>query len=262
MRAFACALAISLSAASPAGAAPQRVASLKLCTDELLLLLAEPAQIASITYLSREQRETPLWRQARRYHSNDGSLLSVVAARPDLVIDMGGGGRDTQRIAARLGIRILMLPYPQSLSDIEESIARVAHAIGHPEAGLAARNRIRALMRTVPTRKIDAAWISGGGRSLGATGLGAEWMGLIGLRQQSLPGDRVTIEHMLGSPPKILLRSDYRSDQYSSDQKWLDQPLLKQNRTWRTIPTDGRRWTCMGPLMIDEIIRLRRAIAR
>ena len=27
----------------------------------------------------------------------------------------------------------------------------------------------------------------------------------------------------------------------------------------RTIPTDGRLWTCMGPLLIDEIYRLRGA---
>ena len=29
----------------------------------------------------------------------------------------------------------------------------------------------------------------------------------------------------------------------------------------RLVPTDGRRWTCLGPLMIDEILRLRGALA-
>ena len=49
MRAFAFASAASLAfAAAPAAeAAPARVASLNLCTDELLLLLAAPGQIAS-----------------------------------------------------------------------------------------------------------------------------------------------------------------------------------------------------------------------
>jgi hypothetical protein len=28
----------------------------------------------------------------------------------------------------------------------------------------------------------------------------------------------------------------------------------------RTLPTDGRRWTCLGPLLIDEIERLRREV--
>jgi hypothetical protein len=30
----------------------------------------------------------------------------------------------------------------------------------------------------------------------------------------------------------------------------------------RTLATDGRRWTCMGPLLVDEILRLRGALRR
>src|SRR5437763_4221986 len=78
MRAFACASAISLALAgagpADAAAAPRRVASLNLCTDELLLLLAGPGQIASVSYLSQLSQETPLWARARAYRRNDGSL--------------------------------------------------------------------------------------------------------------------------------------------------------------------------------------------
>ena len=135
MRAFACALAISLApilAHGPAEAAaggaptPRRVVSLKLCTDELLLMLGRPGQIASVTYLAQEPHETPLWAEGRRHRKNDGSLLSVAALAPDLVLDMGGGGRDTMRIAQRLGMRLLTLPYPQSLGDVEQSVRTVA----------------------------------------------------------------------------------------------------------------------------------------
>ena len=103
MRAFAFVSAISLLLApAAADAAPARVASLNLCTDELLLLLAEPRQIASVTHLGRNPAETPLWASARRYRSNDGSLVSVVGLRPDLVLTMGGGARDRVAIAGRL----------------------------------------------------------------------------------------------------------------------------------------------------------------
>src|SRR5215212_6040081 len=79
MRVFASLLAASLALAGPAGAAPRRVASLNLCTDELLLALAAPAQIVSVTHLAQDPAETPVWREARRYRRNDGSLLSVAA---------------------------------------------------------------------------------------------------------------------------------------------------------------------------------------
>ena len=123
MRAFAFVSALSLAACTPAAApdpvpgAPLRVASLNLCTDELLLSLADPGQIVSVTHLSQQEAETPLWREARRHPLNDGSLVSAARHRPDLVLAMGGGARDRLRIAERLGIRTLDLPFPASLDD-------------------------------------------------------------------------------------------------------------------------------------------------
>lgn len=260
MRAFAFVSAASLTllAASPAEAAPQRVVSLNLCTDELLLLLGHPRQIASVTHLSHRPAETILWPTARRYPRNDGSLLSVARLRPDLVLTMGGGGGDKVGIARRLGFRIVDLPYPQSIADVERSIARVAIAIYRPAAGRALIDRIGALRRTRPTRAIDAIWLGGGGRSVNATGLAAEWMRLAGLKQRPLPGDRVSLEQLLTRPPSLLLRSDYRAGQYSVEQRWLRHRLARGAAS-RTIATDGRRWTCMGPTLISELLRLRRA---
>ncbi len=264
MRAFGFALALSLLLlAGPAAAAqPTRVASLKLCTDELLMMLADPNRIVSLTYLSQQQAESPLWQQARRHHGNDGSILSVAGLAPDLVIDMGGGARDSERIAGRLGARLLTLPYPQTLGDIEASIREVAAALGRPDRGRYLLNRIKSLRHSAPEASVDSAWLGGGGRSLAATSLGAQWMALAGLRQRSFAGDRLTLEQLLVSPPALLLRSDYRAGQYSAEQKWLAHPLLRKAPRSRSVPTDGRRWTCMGPLMIDEIVRLRVLVRR
>jgi iron complex transport system substrate-binding protein len=261
MRVFASLLVISVAlAAARLEAAPRRVASLNLCTDELVLTLAAPRQIASVTHLSQQEAETPLWRQARRYPRNDGSLLSVVALRPDLIVTMGGGGRDRLRVAERLGIPIVDLPFAQSLVDVVESIRRVAAALGRPEAGAALLRRMDAVMRSRPERRRDAIWLGGGGRTISATGLEAQWMRLAGMRQRVMQGDRVPVETLLLNPPAVLLRSDYRQGQYSSGQRWLAHPLARFARAGRTIPTDGRLWTCMGPLLIDEIYRLRREV--
>jgi iron complex transport system substrate-binding protein len=268
MRAFASllaarllALALALAAAR-AEAAPRRVASLNLCTDELVLLLAAPGQIVSVTHLAQQEAETVLWRQARDYQRNDGSLLSVVAARPDLVVTMGGGARESARIAARLGILTLDLPFARSLGDVGDNIRRVAVALGRPEAGTALIRRMTALVRSRPGERRDAIWLGGGGRTVPAAGLEAQWMALAGLRQRALQGDRISLETLLASPPEILLRSDYRAGQYSNDQRWLSHPAARRATRARTVPTDGRRWTCMGPLLIDEIERLRREVGR
>jgi iron complex transport system substrate-binding protein len=238
------------------------VASLNLCTDELLLLLAAPGQVASVTHLAHSPAETPLWQRARSHPRNDGSLVSVAHLKPDLVLNMGGGARDRAGIAARLGIRILDLPYPQSLGDIEQAVTRTAEALGRAGAGAALVSRIEALRRTRPLRSVDAIWLGGGGRSVPAAGLAAEWMALAGLRQRLLAGDRVPLETLLVRPPAVLLRSDYRAGQYSAEQRWLHHPLAARAKAGRTIATDGRVWTCMGPLTIGEVERLRREAAQ
>jgi len=258
MRVFASLSAASLALAAPAFAAPARVASLNLCTDELLLALAAPRQIASVTHLAQQPAETMLWRQARLYRRNDGGLISVAAMRPDLIVTMGGGGRDRLRIAERLGIRTLDLPFAQSLGDVGENVRRLARALGRERAGAALLRRLAALFRSAPRGRRDAIWLGGGGRTVSAAGLEAQWMALAGLRQRAMPGDRVSLETLIVRPPAILLRSDYRAGQYSAGQRWLSHPAARWARAGRTIPTDGRRWTCMGPLLIDEIYRLRR----
>lgn len=262
MRVCASLLAASLALATPAAAAPSRVASLNLCTDELVLLLAAPGQVVSLTHLAGEEAETPLWRRARRYRRNDGSLLSVASARPDLVVTMGGGARDRAGIAARLGIHTLDLPFAASLADVEANIRRLAVALGRPERGAALIRRIEALRASTPARRRDAIWLGGGGRTVSATGLEAQWMALAGLAQRPMRGDRVSLETLIARPPAVLLRSDYRAGQYSNAQRWLDNPAASRARAGRTIVTDGRLWTCMGPLMIDEVARLRRLLAR
>jgi iron complex transport system substrate-binding protein len=256
MRALAFAWAISIAAGTSA-AAPQRVASLNLCTDELVLSLARPEQIATVTHLSRDPRESVLWRMARRYPSNDGSLMAAATMRPDLVVAMGGGGRDRGLIADAIGAKLIVLPYPQGLDDVEAAIARVAAALGRDEAGRALIASIREVRRSAPVRSHDAIFLSGGGRSLSADGIGAQWLRLAGLRQRPLKGDRIEAETMLTMPPELLVRSNYRADQLSREEQWLEHPALRRVRAPR-VATDGRRWTCMGPTLLPEVMRLRR----
>jgi iron complex transport system substrate-binding protein len=85
---------------------------------------------------------------------------------------------------------------------------------------------------------------------------------MAGLAQRPMQGDRVSLETLIARPPAVLLRSDYRQGQYSNAQRWLSNPAVHYARTGRTLATDGRLWTCMGPLMIGEVARLRHEVAR
>lgn len=255
MRASAFALAIGLSIAPGRAAAPARIASLNLCTDELLIAMADPARILTLTHLSQDRRESAYWKRARAYRTNDGTVLSVASARPDLIVTMGGGGRDAARLATALGARFIDLPFPQRMDDVERGITQLAAALGRPEAARRLIDEMKGLARTTPRRRHDAIFVDSSQRSIASDGAGAQWLALAGLRQIALPGQRIGREHLLRLPPQTLVVSNYRRDQYSRSDAL---PLRRKQDRW--IMTDGRRWTCMGPSLIPEIVRLRAAL--
>ena len=234
-----------------------RAASLNLCTDEYLLLLAEPRQIVGISYLARDPLETALWKQARHYPGNRGSIEEVLPLRPNLLLTSGGGGRATALLAGRVGIRTIDVPYVASLDGVADNLREVAAALGNPARAWPWLRRLETLRATAPRNASDAIWVSGGGFSLAPDSPGAQWLRLAGFQQRALPGGRASLEALLTAPPKVLVRSNYRSGQMSGGNRWLANPIVRRTGQ-RQIATDGRPWTCLGPLMIPEIERLRK----
>src|SRR5690242_7168625 len=120
---------MSASALLLGASAALRAASLNLCTDEYLLLLARPAEIVGVSYLSQDPLESPLWRVAHQYEGNRGSIEDVIPLKPTLLLTMGGGGRSTALLAKRLHARALDVPYASSLDDVERNLRLVASAL-------------------------------------------------------------------------------------------------------------------------------------
>ena len=232
------------------------IASLNLCTDEYLLLLARPQEIASVSFLAQDPLESPLWKEARRHPSNRGSLEDVLGQRPNTVLTMGGGGRASSLIAKRLGIQAIHLRPVSTLDDVVYNFRAVAVALGEPQRAKAWLARLERLRATRPAQPRDAIWLGGGGQTIGVPSVGADWMRLAGLAQRPLTGDRVSLETMLVRPPAVLVQSRYRLDQVSRGTTWLNHPIVR-NAKARRVEADGRAWTCMGPLVIGEVERLR-----
>ena len=242
--------------ASLLAASAVRAASLNMCTDEYLLLLAKPEEIASVSRLSRDPADSSLWRLGRRFPGNRGDLESALKTRPNLLITMGGGGRATTMIARRMGLRTLDLPFPGTIQDVANNMALVARALGDVRRAQPWRARLSKLRQSVP-RDHDAIFLGAGGNSVAAQSVEAEWMRLAGLKQRALSGGRASLEMLATRPPAVLLRSTYRRSERSLGQTWLDHPLAGPKAS-RIVTIDGRPWTCAGPLMVAEIERLRR----
>lgn len=238
------------------GASAARIASLNLCADEYALLLARPGELVSVTRLSHDPLESPLAVRARAIPANRGGLEEAVRQRPGLILTMGGAGRSTRLLAKRLGMKTIDLPSPVNIAGVERNLVTVATALGDRQRAAPLLARITRLKKARPLRQHDALYLSGGGVSVGSWSPAVEWMALAGLRQRRLPAGKVTLEQLLADPPAVIVRSTYRAGQMSLGQRWFEHPIVRRS-TARTLASDGRAWTCAGPLMIGEIERLK-----
>jgi len=235
-----------------------RIASINLCSDEYLLLLAKPQEIASISYLSQDPQESSFWRIARRHHANYGTFEQVLSKRPSLLLNMGSGGRASALIARRVGIRSLDLVAAASIDDVATNLKLVAAALGDRRRADRWLARLARLRQSRPPKAADAILLTSGGRSLQQGSPAVEWLRLAGLRQRALPEGRASLETLLTAPPAVLVESSYRRRQVSAGTTWLDHPIVRKVKA-RRLSTDGRAWTCLGPAMVPEIERLRRS---
>lgn len=163
------ALLVIAPAVAPAIAAapPQRVVSLNLCADQLLMSLAAPARIASITWLSRSEGDPDLMPLARRLPANHGSAEEVLMARPDLVLAGRYTTFTTRELLKRAGVRVLELEPVQDWEGIRRLTRRVAEALGERargEALIAAMDaRLAALERARPPSPVRVIGWGGSG---------------------------------------------------------------------------------------------------
>ena len=85
-RSIAVATLATVGISAPALAAPlPRVVSMNVCTDQLLLPLADPAQILGLSRFSRDAWQSWAAENARRYPNLSGGAEDVLVLKPDIV---------------------------------------------------------------------------------------------------------------------------------------------------------------------------------
>ncbi len=249
--------------AAPAAAAELRVASLNLCTDELVLRLATPGQLVSVSRLGGDAHETALAGRAKGLFLNNGRLDSVVGLAPTLVLTSGGtSGGVAKALATRLAIRVLSVPPPATIADVRGNIRLVAASLGRVAAGERLVAEVDAALGTPPVHSVTALMVGAGGVAPGAQGLDAALLRHAGLRQMDIARP-VGIEALLLRPPGVLLLSDYRVEQASLNAMWLQHPALTRlPGTVRRVSVDGRGWTCGGAEAALAVAAIRNAVWR
>ncbi len=278
-RALGAAAAVCLFAASWAasGAAngadppkPRRIASLNVCTDQLLLLLGVRKRLVSVTFLAADPSSSAMVHAVQGLHLNRGRAEEILALRPDLVLSGSTAATPTVQLLKRLGHRVVVVPLAKSLGDIPRNIEIVAHAIGEPARGekmigefYKELGRITAqlpLARLGPapsailfgpnsissgSQSLAGAIIKAAGFTNGVSALGLQGVG------------RIPLETLLVSRPNLLILSNLKENNPSLAGGLLSHPALKRGFTDReTTRIHHHVWACGTPLVLGAIRRL------
>ena len=114
----------------PVSATPRNVVSLNICTDQLLMLVGQPEQIASVTFLARDPVLSAMAQQAEEYPINHGLAEEVIRAKPDLVLASQYAARTTVQLLTGLGYRVEQIPPAFTLDQIKANLGRVGKLLG------------------------------------------------------------------------------------------------------------------------------------
>ena len=253
-------LSATLRAAGPA----QRIVSLNLCTDELLLRLA-PEKTASVTWLSLAPSGSNVSDLAARVPINHGLAEQVIAAEPDLVL----AGTFTARIAVgmikRAAIPVVEFSPPRSLDEARKNIREVAALVGAEDKGRALNEEIDRRVAAVAAKprsvRPTAVVLNPNGATVGQGSLADQVMTVAGLDNVAakLRTDnyaQIPLEVVALHKVDVLIVSAARDGPPAMAIETLRHPILSQLKETRIVVLPGRLWTCAGPGVAEAAERL------
>lgn len=269
-------LALLLAALSPAGALaerPERIVSMNLCADQLLMLLAERPRIASVSFLAAEPRASAMAEAAEGLHLNHGLAEQILPLEPDLVIAGTFTTRPTVALLRKLGYRIVELPVASDLDDVRGNIRLVAEAIGAPERGEALiagfDRRLAALRQSAEggppeVRPLAALYWANGLTSGGGT-LAAAMTQAAGLRnlavELGLAGTwQLPLETLLTAEPSLLVMGRIREHAALANETFRHPALQRGFAQRPQMRIADRYWICGTPFVasaIESLVALR-----
>ena len=259
--------------ALPAAAAdpPRRVVSFNVCTDQLVVALADPEQIVGLSPYATDPASSVVAEKARAFRRLDWQAESTIALDPDLVL-IGDTDRPiTRRLLAAQGLRLLEITLVTDIAVARRQIVDVAAILGHPERGAkllaeldAARARLAAAARP-PFR--TALVVSRGGYTAGARSLPVALLTEAGLQTPpGVPegyGGFVSLERLIAIRPDVLVLNDPPWETNDQGTLYVTHPALRAlYPPERRIVLPTRYTLCGGPALVAALDYLAELLPR
>jgi iron complex transport system substrate-binding protein len=121
-----------------------RIVSMNVCSDQLLLTLADPEQILGLSRFSRDGWQSWAADRARRYPVLSGGAEDVLVAKPDIVVASLFDKRSTRELLKANGLHLAEFTVPRTLDEVKDQIREMGEVVQHPDRARAEIARLDA----------------------------------------------------------------------------------------------------------------------
>jgi iron complex transport system substrate-binding protein len=240
-----------------------RIASMNVCTDQLLLPLADPEQIFGLSRYARDGVQSWAAGDARQYRILSGGAEDILVLKPDVVVASLFDKRSTRELLKEKGLRLVEFAVPRNLDEAKAQIGRMGDIVGHPDRAAAEIARLDAAIaraRGIVAEKHYSVlplsrrgWVSGSdslvSSLLAETGL-FNAAGDLGVAY----GGYASLEAIVNLKPDFILVSD-SSDRAEDDGKaFLLHPALERFYPPARRIVIPERLTVCGGVMLAEAL--------
>jgi len=246
-------------------AALPRIASMNVCTDQLLIPLADPEQILGLSRYSRDRFESWAANDAHRYQILSGGAEDILVLRPDVVVASLFDKRSTRELLRQKGLRLAEFAVPRNLEEVKAQIREMGEIVQHSDRAAAEIARLDAAIararRVVLEKHYSVLPLSRRGWVSGRDSLVSSLLAETGLNNAAGDlgvgtGGFASLEAVVNAKPDFLLVSDAGDRAEDDGHAFLLHPALE-----RFYPAAKRivipdRLTVCGGVMLAEALDL------
>ena len=251
-------------AASGAVVGPQRIVSIGLCPDQLLLMMAQRSQIASLTSSATSLQMSYMADAVGDIPLNNASVEEIIPYRPDLIVGSHFAARDTTRFLRQLGYQVKLVTLPKTIEEIYTLLTGFGEWTGNQARAASLitkmKREIVEIQARYAHRPVKSMIIySPNGYTIGADTLENDVLKYAGFRNLSaemgiVGFKKISLEKVIAARPDFLQLDNHIFNRDSIASSYLGHPVLNKivdNKERLFIPSRLR--ACAGPMVTEAI---------
>ena len=242
-----------------------KVVSVNACTDQLVMLLADPSQVVSLSRLSDDPRSSAMPAQAAPFAKNNARAEAIAITTPDVVVAGTFTDPALLNMLRAIDIEVVQLPLTRSLDEIPAQIRKMGDVLNRRDAAVQLANDVETQLaerRAVSDSAPMAAFFYPNGFALGEGTLSHDILTAGGARNLSVElgfsgNGRISLEQVVLREPDFLVSSPSYSG-FSRSEEMTTHPSLKAFPVLHSSPD----WVCGTPAALRAVTQVEAMVQR